>query len=721
MKNRQGEILMKNNQEKFLILGIVFIITMILIALNFFQPFSLKLDPSPSTDDTPHHVSSSERDLDRADRSKSKLKLYWFIPDGLRADPTVFQIYKWAQNGELPNIRKMMEQGVYGYSRPVFPSHTPTNYASLLTGTTPKVHGVADGPMRLSGYPLKMVSLSGFNSVAKHVPPIWLALENNNFLVTLLSIPGSTPPELHRGNTIRGRWGGWGIDFPAIIFNTIADQSLRIKQGPGNRLFNFGSELTKFIVAVKPADWAMQLPFSFSSPIEIELRNWGNVIYGFIYDSTNDDYINYDRILFSQEKTSKLTDLKEGEWSDWLDIDLFWETKNDYNTNTPKRMQWERDLSVISVATQLKIRLVSLDTRGLFRIRFVYNNLNQYLVKPSQWAKDIIKTNGPAVDFVDNFPPQLIYYPQDKSVFMEEARMSMDWHKRMAKYVINKMGSEAVIHGIYTPNQMLTSRWWMGYLDPKSPRYDQISDQKRAQLWEEVKDMYRGIDGIIGEVLQNSSPNTLIALSSDHGAVPLHKEVRLNNLFTRKGLLRFSMNKNTGEYQIDWKNTRVIYLKMDNIYINPNGLDGIYKRAKGKRYEKLRNKVIRILTNLKDENGVKPVVSITKWEDAQNLNLPRDRVGDLIIANRATYGWMEDLSADLMVFKKSTKTGYKQALLPEEEGLLTPFILMGPGVKKNYKLSQIVQHIDQYPTIMKIMGQVSPSHVEGGIINEIFY
>ena len=36
-------------------------------------------------------------------------KIYWFIPDGLRADPDIFTIYKWAQEGKLPNIKKMME------------------------------------------------------------------------------------------------------------------------------------------------------------------------------------------------------------------------------------------------------------------------------------------------------------------------------------------------------------------------------------------------------------------------------------------------------------------------------------------------------------------------------------------------------------------------------------------------------------------------------------
>src|SRR5262245_29788919 len=93
------------------------------------------------------------------------LRLYWFIPDGMRADPDVFNVYRWAREGKMPNLRKMMERGAYGYVRPVFPSHTPANFATLFTGAFPEVHGVNDGPMRTEGNPLSQVSVGGFSSV----------------------------------------------------------------------------------------------------------------------------------------------------------------------------------------------------------------------------------------------------------------------------------------------------------------------------------------------------------------------------------------------------------------------------------------------------------------------------------------------------------------------------------------------------------------------------
>ena len=93
---------------------------------------------------------------------KSTVKLYWFIPDGMRAEPDLFNIYRWAEEGKLPNIKKMMARGSYGYSKPVFPSHTPVNFATLLTGTYPRTHGIADGPMHVEGHALDKVSVGGF-------------------------------------------------------------------------------------------------------------------------------------------------------------------------------------------------------------------------------------------------------------------------------------------------------------------------------------------------------------------------------------------------------------------------------------------------------------------------------------------------------------------------------------------------------------------------------
>jgi predicted AlkP superfamily phosphohydrolase/phosphomutase len=625
-------------------------------------------------------------------------KVYWFIPDGMRAEPDLFNIFRWAEEGKLPNIKRLMDMGSYGFTIPTFPSHTPTNFASLFTGAYPEVHGVADGPMRVEGNPLARPSIGGFSSVAKKVPPIWTILEEQGMDFVLLSVPGSTPPELRNGITIRGRWGGWGADFHSIIYEKKSTEQ-RKKLAKGSRLFFLGKELTQFIEPTR-TQWNINIE-SFSKPLDLELDIYGSIVYTKIIDTTNDKQTNYDKAIFSKDKENKEALLGEGEWSNWIPVNFKWSKKD--------------------IGSFIKINMIKLEDNGFFRIRFVVNNLNKYIVEPARVSDELIQGVGPMVDFVDNFPPQLIYYPEDKKAFLQEAGMSFEWHRQAADFIFKEYDPDFFIHNIYTPNQMLTSRWWLGYIDPSSARYNDVSETEREVLWNQVEWMYKKLDDIIGEAIEQMDEKSLVILSSDHGATPLDKWVRLNNLFAKEGLLKFTINKETGEPIIDWENTKVIYLKMDNIYIDPNGLEGDWIRASSQDYEKLRDKVIIILDELRDDKDNKILSKIVKWEDAPEfLDLPKDRVGDLIVANAPGYGWNEEVTEDLQIFDIPLKTGYKQAILPKEvNAMWTPFIIAGPGVKQGFMIKEPISVVDQFPTIMELLGKNIPKHVQGRVIDEI--
>lgn len=630
---------------------------------------------------------------------QSKVKLYWFIPDGMRAEPDLFNIYAWAREGKLPNIKKLMDRGTYGYSYPNFPSHTPTNFATLLTGSMPEIHGVDDGPMREVGKPLDAVAVPGFRSTAKKVAPIWKTLEEAGMKVAVLSVPGSTPPEIQKGVVIRGRWGGWGADFAPLNFETLGDLSQRKKQGRATKLFFFGPQLTQYIDGVKPAGWENP-PMSFSDAAEVTLTGWGTPVYAYIYDSTNDSKASADRVLFSLDKKTKLGDISVGNWTDWQPITLVWKTAD----------------ASVPVQSHVKAGVIKLGDNGFFRIRLIYDALNKHITFPETAAETLEKSVGPMVDFADNFPAQLIYYPEDKKAFMDEAALSFDWHTRAVKSVVSDFSPDVVIHDIYTPNQMLTSKWWMSGIDPKSASYAAMPVADREKLWGEVREMYVKLDAMIGEILKVADANTYIVLSSDHGAVPLDRSVNLNNVFAKKGWLKFTIDPKTGEPIIDWAKSKVIYLKMAHVYVNPNGLAGKYTRATGPAYETLRNEVIETLKTLKDENGTAPVVDVVKWEDAKSyMQLDPDRIGDLVVANTPGYGWNEEMTADLVPFSAPTVSGYKQAIKSiDVPGMWTPFIMAGPGIKKNNFLGdKPFSLIQQYPTIMKALGVSIPSFVQG--------
>jgi predicted AlkP superfamily phosphohydrolase/phosphomutase len=256
----------------------------------------------------------------------------------------------------------------------------------------------------------------------------------------------------------------------------------------------------------------------------------------------------------------------------------------------------------------------------------------------------------------------------------------------------------------------------MGSIDPASTTYNEVSKEDRDKLWTEVQGMYKELDTIVGQILANRGTNSYIVLSSDHGAVPLNTYVNLNNIFAKKGWLKFQIDPKTGEPIIDWKHSSVIYLKMAHVYINPNGLDGNYARASGPAYEQLRNSVTETLKGLVDDQGNKPLADVVRWEDAKEVaRMDPERAGDLIIANNPGFGWNEEMSADLSEYSHPSVSGYKQAIKAQDvPGMWTPFIIAGPGIKRNNFLGNTpFSLIDQYPTIMKALHIASPKFVQG--------
>lgn len=626
-------------------------------------------------------------------------KVYWFIPDGLRAEPDIFTIYKWAEEGKLPNIKKMMEKGSYGYSIPDFPGHTPVNFASLLTGAHPTVHGIADGPMHIEGFPLAKPSAPGFASTSKKVSPIWKVLEEAGKKVALLSIPGSTPPELEKGITIRGRWGGWGADTPAINFEPMEKLPERKEVGKAFKLFYLGQKLTEFVDKNNANGWE-NAPQSFSPGKEAKLESYGLPFYAYIYDSTDDKSTNYDTVRISLDKKSEMATLKQGERSEWKEVSLKWKEQ--------------------SFDSQVRVKAIKLwPENGNFRIRLFFNNMNSLIVKPAEVAEEITQNIGPMVDFVDNWPAQLIYEDEDKDAFFEEAMDSLEWHRKATGFVMNQYNPDAFIQDTYTPNQMLESRWWHRYIDKNHPDY--AGPEKEQQSWDDILKMYQGIDAILGEAMKNADEKTLIVLSSDHGVIPLHKQVRLNNLFAQKGWLKFTIDEKTGEPTIDWKNTKAIYMKMAHIYVNPAGLAGDWKRGTGEEYEKLREEIMKAVLELKDNDGTNAAIQAVRWEDAPKyFELPTDRVGDIVLEVTPGYQMQEEVTKDPEIFIKVLPSGYKQGIDPKaNKGMWTPFVMMGPGVKKGYKLENPISHIDQMPTILNLLSVKIPDYVQGRVLKEI--
>lgn len=601
-------------------------------------------------------------------------RLYWFVPDGLRADEKVIDVFRWAREGKLPNIRRMIEQGAWGYSIPAFPSHTPSNFATLMTGAYPETHGVADGPMRVEGFPLLKPSVNGFSSTAKKIPPVWLTMEEAGLKVALLSIPGSTPPELDAGATVRGRWGGWGADFHAVNFETTRPAE-RAARGLGVRLFYHGPELTRYVPAGR----------------ELSLPAYGATVYATVTDKT---------VALSLDKKKVFARLsKSNEWSDWTPVTLAWSGR--------------------PLETRMKVCLIKRSPDGFVKLRLLFDVMNRTIVSPAEIAGTLEKAVGPMVDFPDNWPAQLNRLPEEREVLLSEARLALDWHKRAAAHLLSAEKPDVLIQDTYVPNQMLESRWWLRHIDPDSPDYAATPVAEREKRLAEMLEIYQGIDAVLGAAMAAAGPDAIFVLSSDHGILSIRKEVALNNLLAREGLLVFDIDALTGEPVVDWGKSKAAFLKMIGVYVNPEGLAGPWKRGSGPAYESLRARVADLLSGLKD-GGTPVVAKIVPAEKADELRLPKDRVPDLVLAMSPGYALIEDMDKGGEVLREPLQSGYKQAVeAAGVPGLWTPFIVMGPGVKKGFRLPAPVHNADQAPTLLTLLGVPVPAHTQGRVVAEL--
>jgi predicted AlkP superfamily phosphohydrolase/phosphomutase len=164
-----------------------------------------------------------------------------------------------------------------------------------------------------------------------------------------------------------------------------------------------------------------------------------------------------------------------------------------------------------------------------------------------------------------------------------------------------------------------------------------------------------------------------------------------------------------------------MHLKMHGIYVHPKGLGGNWKRGSGPEYEALRNRVIEMVSALRD-GETPPFTEVLKREDAAvKYHLPPDRIADIVLVMHPGYGLSEDMTEDLEVFKAATAGGYKQAVPAEAlPGMWTPFIVTGPGVKKGNRLAENISNIDQAPTILQLLGIERPGYMQGRAVEAVF-
>lgn len=116
-------------------------------------------------------------------------------------------LFPWANEGKLPHLADLINNGVSGSLRSTIPPITAPAWTSFMTGKNPGKHGL----FHFIARPRQNYDYTPVNAKDNHAQTLWSILSESNKKVGVMQVPMTFPPEKVNGFIISGL-GTPGID-----------------------------------------------------------------------------------------------------------------------------------------------------------------------------------------------------------------------------------------------------------------------------------------------------------------------------------------------------------------------------------------------------------------------------------------------------------------------------------------------------------------------------
>lgn len=132
-------------------------------------------------------------------------------------DGATFKVIRpWIENGQLPNLKEIMTDGVHGELYSTIPPLSPQAWTSFMTGKNPGKHGIFD----FTSFKPGTYDLSFSNANVRCGKSLWKILSEHKFRVGVVNVPMTYPPEPVNGFLISG------MEAPGVHSNFIYPSGL---------------------------------------------------------------------------------------------------------------------------------------------------------------------------------------------------------------------------------------------------------------------------------------------------------------------------------------------------------------------------------------------------------------------------------------------------------------------------------------------------------------
>lgn len=350
--------------------------------------------------------------------------------------------------------------------------------------------------------------------------------------------------------------------------------------------------------------------------------------------------------------------------------------------------------------------------------------------------------------------------PGNEESFLEKFEGNINKHIMALKYLLTRFDWDFLAYVFFVTDSVQHYFWH--HMDESHPWHTEEQGKKYGNG---IKDVYKKVDGAIGELMKVIPQDTNILIVSDHGGGPRYGFFLVNEWLREQGLLAFKKGKmqkpnemvakilswaksNASQYlplpfiefivrnaprsllnrflvreqykyqaiqliqRIDWSKTKAYgFGSSPNIFVNLMGREpeGIVDPAE---YEGLRDEITQSLRQIKAPITGKRVVS-------QVLRREEIYWGEYSFAAPDLVFVMDD-------FKYVPRSGFGQNKIwtqPDCSGGHSRYgtlIAYGPDVNKTGREIKNAKIYDITPTILHLFGLPIPEDMDGTVLKEIF-
>ncbi len=595
-------------------------------------------------------------------------------------DAVSFRFLRWLMSRhDLPAFRHFFTRGAANPLLPAMPAWTPTNWATLMTGALPGTHSAVGWSVRAGD-----AELSTFDSRAITAETIFEAAARAGIRSAAIHYPATMPRRTEMELMIDGfgqpAYGScpWEISPAQCYTNLDVPKAVSIQLSPASGWANAPS-----------AAALLEAPVDIVPKAEGEtLRLWLLLL---------NDGSGFSRALICQAKNASapLADLRPGQWSQWLTLQL----------NGPS--------GPTEATVRFKLIELSPDASRLRLFRTQAFPVTGWTDPPDLGPK-LIDTLGPYIEHASLVASTFGWV--DENTDLELAAEQINWIARCFIHLCEDYDVRLAYCHWHLPDN--AGHHLLARVDPTSPHYDPEKAPAAEQL---IARVYSLADRALQKLLDWADDRTYIAVISDHGHAPDRWACDLNRRLAEVGLLKFE-DEATGKVDRSaskaWGQNLTVTVNLQGR--QPSGI------VPPEDYEKIQQQIIDALLDWRAPDGSRVVALALPRQHAHIVGMWGDFIGDVFFVYNPGFAWGKPQNGS-SVGEPGWYAAHHGPQIPTTEtpisGIAGIFLISGPGIKAGYTRPEglgFIRTADFVPTICRILEIEPPAHCQGAPAMDIF-